>query len=78
MGGQHYKETLEFYRNGNLADATEKVLTYYDKTYAHGLSSRNKETIHHLQFDTLHPENIAATCSAFLKTNMQLQSTIYY
>ncbi|MBK6731997.1 MAG: tRNA 2-selenouridine(34) synthase MnmH [Bacteroidetes bacterium] len=78
LGGQHYKETLELYRNGNLADATEKVLTYYDKTYAHGLSSRNKATIHHLQFDSLQPENIAANCSAFLKTNMHLQSSIYY
>lgn len=78
LGGQHVKETLEFYRTGKLKEATEKVLVYYDKTYAHGLSQRNPNTIFSLPFEKVSPENIAHACKEFAATHLHKTRIDYY
>ncbi|HAE14652.1 MAG TPA: tRNA 2-selenouridine(34) synthase MnmH [Bacteroidetes bacterium] len=45
LGGQHYQEALELFRNGLLKEAATKALYYYDKAYLYGLSSRAEDTI---------------------------------
>ncbi|MFN3940925.1 MAG: hypothetical protein ACK4IY_10075, partial [Chitinophagales bacterium] len=78
LGGQHYKEALELYRTGNLVEATEKVLVYYDKAYAHGLSNRTHENIYPIAYDTVAPEFIATICKQFVQTGVSVQKRNYY
>lgn len=78
LGGQHYKEALEMYRNGNLAEATEKVLIYYDKAYAHGLSQRNIAQVYTLPFETISPEFIANELTRFANQKIRKEMQSYY
>lgn len=55
LGGQHAKAAIAFYEAGDLEKATEIVLAYYDKAYAHGLSQRTVTQIHQVKMDKLEP-----------------------
>lgn len=59
LGGQHVKRALEAIEAGDLATACEISLVYYDKSYGHGLSQRDKNKIIELQFDKLDVKHIA-------------------
>lgn len=45
LGGLAYKQVMEYLNNDVLYEAAGILLIYYDKTYLHGLKSRNTETI---------------------------------
>lgn len=58
LGGQHYQAALHDFREGKLADATLKVLRYYDKAYDRVLAESDPGKIKRLEFDTIDPESI--------------------
>ncbi|GAB4365583.1 MAG: tRNA 2-selenouridine(34) synthase MnmH [Elainellaceae cyanobacterium] len=41
LGGQRTQQAIEFLRQGNLAEACNIILDYYDKTYTYDLQRRN-------------------------------------
>jgi len=65
LGGQNVKACMEWLESGNLHKVAEITLNYYDQSYAYGQSSRDKERISIVHFDTLEPEMIARTIAGF-------------
>jgi tRNA 2-selenouridine synthase len=61
LGPQHAKAAIEAIQQGDLKTACEISLTYYDKSYDHGVGKRQSSTIHKLPFAKLDPKEIAAT-----------------
>lgn len=59
LGGQHVKTALEALENGDLRTACEVSLVYYDKSYDHGVSQREKEKVKRIPFDKMDPHMIA-------------------
>jgi len=45
LGGQAYMQVMELLENNMLYEAARILLAYYDKSYLHGLNSRNETTI---------------------------------
>ena len=45
LGGMAYKQVMGYLENNILYEAAGILLIYYDKTYLHGLKSRNPDTI---------------------------------
>lgn len=52
LGGQYYNESILAIENSEFAKAAEIILSYYDKSYLHGLSKRTRESIFPLEFTT--------------------------
>lgn len=59
LGGLATKTALEAIDNGNIKQAFELCLIYYDKTYTYGKNKRNPETIINCPFDKLDVIEIA-------------------
>ncbi|MET4084135.1 tRNA 2-selenouridine synthase [Pedobacter sp. UYP30] len=59
LGPLETKQTLQAIDEGRTKDFIEKVLVYYDKAYLKGLNSRRSETIEHIEFKSISPENHA-------------------
>lgn len=59
LGGQNMQIALDALQNKNYQKVAEMSLSYYDKTYAFGLSRRNPSTISHLKPTSNDPVNIA-------------------
>ena len=51
LGGLRTKQAMQAVDDGNLADAAEIALNYYDQAYDYGLSHRRDERIHRLTID---------------------------
>lgn len=51
LGPQHAKAALDALQAGDLLGVAQTTLTYYDKTYARGLSARDAATVRLLQAD---------------------------
>ncbi len=73
LGGQHAKAALENFEAGNLSEATKIVLVYYDKSYDHGLSLRNADSIHKIELQKIEPEKNAAELIKF--ANQKIKAT---
>lgn len=61
IGPEQTKNAILALRSGDVKTAFEYCLYYYDKTYAYGLSTREKQTIIEFTFDQYDPENICKT-----------------
>lgn len=59
LGNEQTKNALLALEEGNLEAALGSCLHYYDKTYSHGLSLREKTTIKELNFNNLDVEVIS-------------------
>ena len=59
LGGLVYQQALNAFQNGDLATATELVLKYYDKTYAHSNAQKDPISQKMLTFTTESPAEIA-------------------
>jgi len=68
LGGLRTQNSIELINEGNFKEAAKKILPYYDKTYAYGLSQRDKNSI--IEFDIL--EN-----NMDIAAENYLQSTTY-
>ncbi|MBX7095742.1 MAG: tRNA 2-selenouridine(34) synthase MnmH [Flavobacteriales bacterium] len=60
LGPEQTKNALIALRNGDFKEGFKYSLQYYDKTYAHGLSKREKEKIKTIHFPTVDPQQMAA------------------
>lgn len=58
LGGQHYQAALEDFREGKLAEATLKVLRYYDKAYDRVLAESDPSKLIRLEFGRIDTESI--------------------
>ena len=45
LGDEKYKEAIRFLMDGDLVEWVKIILYYYDKTYNHGLSKRDADSI---------------------------------
>ncbi len=63
VGFQNAKAAIEAINNGDLKQACEISLVYYDKSYDHGVAKRNTTTIQKKQFEELNPAEIAKEIS---------------
>jgi len=59
LGGLKTKEAIEAIENGNLQQAIEISLFYYDKAYNYGISKRNKNTVFELDLSEVNAEKNA-------------------
>lgn len=57
LGGQNAQAAIQGINKGNLNQAVEKVLLYYDKAYKHGLSKREASKIFPLKLTNNHIES---------------------
>lgn len=64
LGGQHVARALEAIEQGDYAGAAEIALTYYDKTYAHGLERRRPSSVIKLACEGLTADEM---CDALIK-----------
>ena len=51
LGGLRTQNSIALINEGNFKEAAKEILPYYDKTYAYGLSQRDKNTI--IEFDII-------------------------
>ena len=59
LGGMGAKTAMEAIDKGNLKEAFEICLMYYDKTYTYGKEKRNPESITTCSFDEINTELMA-------------------
>jgi tRNA 2-selenouridine synthase len=59
LGHEQAKNALIALENDDLETSLGICLQYYDKTYSHGISLREKSTIHEFNFEKLDVEHIA-------------------
>ncbi len=64
LGSEQTKNSIIALNSNDTKTSLEYCLHYYDKTYNHGLSKRDKETVKELFFETLDPEII---CEELIK-----------
>lgn len=76
LGGQHEKEALNYFEDGNLFEATKTVLVYYDKAYQYGLNKRGAETIHTIVLDKINPEKNATEILQYLNLKLQEKTSL--
>jgi len=70
LGGQHAKAAIEAIENEKFDVATDIILTYYDKTYLHGILQRKEENINTILWkDELSVEEITSQLIEFRKNN---------
>ena len=67
LGGQHVKSALECLKNGQLDKVADITLNYYDKSYKHGVESREKEKVFSIHLDKDNPEINAEILIEFAK-----------
>ncbi|MGZ4090629.1 MAG: tRNA 2-selenouridine(34) synthase MnmH, partial [Bacteroidia bacterium] len=60
LGNEQSKNAIAALNEGDMNTALGICLHYYDKTYSHGLSQREKSTINETIFDTLDVDSIAS------------------
>jgi len=68
LGGLRTQNSIAMINDGNFKEAAREILPYYDKTYAYGLSQRDKKSI--VEFDII--EN-----NMDIAVEKYLQSTTY-
>jgi tRNA 2-selenouridine synthase len=56
LGGQHVKKAIEHYEKGELAEAAEITLNYYDKAYQHGTDQKRFERKYRLETSNNDPK----------------------
>lgn len=59
MGGQHMREALLSFKNGDIVRATSIALEYYDKTYSHATSQGSFSRIEQITAERLEPRPLA-------------------
>jgi tRNA 2-selenouridine synthase len=59
LGGQHHKAAIEAIEANELAKVADITLTYYDKSYLHGLSNRMTESIKTIEVNEDNPSKTA-------------------
>jgi tRNA 2-selenouridine synthase len=67
LGGQHVKRAVACIQDGELEEAVDIALTYYDKKYLHGLS-RNEHRIREVDGIGLNPDQLAAKLQKLHRT----------
>ena len=73
LGGLAYKQVMGYLENNILHEAAGILLIYYDKTYLHGLKSRNPETISTFQTEE---KDFAIIATELLKSVAKINSKI--
>ncbi|MBA3665182.1 MAG: tRNA 2-selenouridine(34) synthase MnmH [Bacteroidetes bacterium] len=69
LGHEESKNAIIALHEGDLHTALGICLRYYDKTYGHGLSIREKESVHPIPFEKLDVEEIAKALIEKLSVN---------
>ncbi len=59
LGGHNAKQALESLENGDLSTVADLTLAYYDKSYGHGLNTRNENSVFPVKLDSDDPEKNA-------------------
>lgn len=67
LGGQNVKQALESLENGDLSNVAELTLAYYDKSYGHGLNTRDENSIFPVPLESDEPEKNAEILIEFAK-----------
>ena len=70
LGGQNVKQALESLENGDLSTVADLTLVYYDKSYGHGLNSRNENSVFPVKLDSDNPEKNADILVEFVRKNI--------
>jgi len=70
LGGQNVKQAIESLKKGQLDDVADITLTYYDKSYGHGLNTRNENSVYPVKLDSDNPEKNAEILVEFAKENL--------
>ncbi len=65
LGGQHFKSAIEALDRGEMAEAAEIALVYYDKTYLFGLDKSGANVLKKTVFDGFDLHEICAACFEF-------------
>lgn len=71
LGPEQTKISLEALDKNDLRTACQMCLTYYDKTYSHGLSKREKRSVEELNCEVLHPDKIAQSLTELTKSTLK-------
>jgi tRNA 2-selenouridine synthase len=59
LGSMRTQNCITAIEDGRLPDAVDDILTYYDKTYSYGLSTRNPDTLTTLDINNLSVDKVA-------------------
>lgn len=70
LGGLRTQQAVEALENGKLNKVVEHVLHFYDKAYDHGLSKREPDTIHRIEFDKMNLKSIARSLREYAFAEM--------
>lgn len=60
LGKQKAAEAVAFIQTGNLSEAVQVILDYYDKTYTKGIRKKTPLIQHEVSFDTSDPHEMAS------------------
>ncbi len=66
LGPLETKQAIEAVQNGNMAEAVDISLSFYDKAYAYGLSKRDISKIHNLDLEKDSPKSNAKAVLEFV------------
>lgn len=67
LGGTNLMKCIEAVNEGNYYEAADLALTYYDKAYEYGLSTRNNISIHSIKISGLNQQENAKFIITFAK-----------
>ena len=70
LGGQNVKQALESLKNGDLSTVADLTLVYYDKSYGHGINTRNENSVYPVKLDSDDPEKNAEILTEFATRNI--------
>ena len=70
LGGQNVKQALESLEKGDLSTVADLTLVYYDKSYGHGLNTRDENSIFPVPLESDEPQKNAEILIEFAKKNL--------